>query len=170
MIQKCHCVLARFPQNSFKFSLCHAMYNSLGYVSFLFYFKASSSQHFSLLEWKKTYTFHWLLHDIFPCTVFKTQSHHGHQQTQQSKSRNQILKYVSDGSTLSIRLMLFTIREKPGGSYAEAGVGWVLFNSSSFLRMHWGSWKLLKCCVKRTRHPRLQRQSMTEHPGCKKPM
>lgn len=25
-------VLARFPQNSFKFSLCHAMYNSLGYV------------------------------------------------------------------------------------------------------------------------------------------
>lgn len=29
---------------------------------------------------------------------------------------------------------------------------------------------LLKCCVKRTRHPWLQRQSMTEHPGCKKPM
>lgn len=101
--------------------------------------------------------------------MYKTRSHHGHQQTQQSKSQNQILKYVSDGSGLAICLVLFTIREKPSGSYVEVGVGWVLFSSSSFLRMHWGSWKSLKCCVKRTRHPQLQRQSLTEHPGWKKP-
>lgn len=101
--------------------------------------------------------------------MYKTRSHHGHQQTQQSKSQNQILKYVSDGSGLAIRLVLFTIREKPSGSYVEVGVGLVLFSSSSFSRMHWDSWKSLKCCVKRTRHPQLQRQSLTEHPGWKKP-